>query len=114
MSEHISEPLQGSMNLEKIEAGVRMILEGIGEDPDREGLQKTPSRVARMYEEVFAGLYEDPAVHFETTFDEHHEELVIVHDIPFYSCSFGGCVCSSPSGTRASYFPGSRHLDGTA
>mgnify|MGYP000199382087 CR=1 FL=1 len=38
-----------------------------------------------MYEEVFAGLYEDPAVHFETTFDEHHEELVIVHDIPFYS-----------------------------
>ena len=62
-----------------------MILEGIGEDPDREGLLKTPSRVARMYEEVFAGLYEDPAVHFETTFDEHHEELVIVHDIPFYS-----------------------------
>lgn len=85
MSEQLTEPLKGSMDLEKIEAGVRMILEGIGEDPDREGLLKTPSRVARMYEEVFAGLYEDPAVHFETTFDEHHEELVIVHDIPFYS-----------------------------
>ena len=89
MSEQLTEPFKGSMDLEKIEAGVRMILEGIGEDPDREGLLKTPSRVARMYEEVFAGLYEDPAVHFETTFDEHHEELVIVHDIPFYSmCLF--------------------------
>ena len=73
------------MDLKKIEEGVRLILEGIGEDPDREGLQKTPARVARMYEECCAGLYEDPAVHFETTFDEHHEELVIVHDIPFYS-----------------------------
>lgn len=74
-----------NMDLKKIEEGVRLILEGIGEDPDREGLQKTPARVARMYEECCAGLYEDPAVHFETTFDEHHEELVIVHDIPFYS-----------------------------
>lgn len=73
------------MDLKKIEEGVRLILEGIGEDPDREGLQKTPARVARMYEECCAGLYEDPAVHFETTFDEHHEEFVIVHDIPFYS-----------------------------
>lgn len=74
-----------NMDLKKIEEGVRLILEGIGEDPDREGLQKTPARVARMYEECCAGLYEDPSVHFETTFDEHHEELVIVHDIPFYS-----------------------------
>lgn len=78
-------PKQGAMDLEKIEQGVRMILEGIGEDPEREGLLKTPSRVARMYEEMFAGLYQDPSVFFETTFDEHHEELVIVHDIPFYS-----------------------------
>lgn len=78
-------PKKGTMDLEKIEQGVRMILEGIGEDPEREGLLKTPSRVARMYEEVFAGLYQDPSVFFETTFDEHHEELVIVHDIPFYS-----------------------------
>lgn len=72
-----------TMDLKKIEEGVRLILEGIGEDPDREGLQKTPARVARMYEECCAGLYEDPAVHFETTFDEHHEELVIVQTFHF-------------------------------
>ena len=73
------------MDQAKIEEGVRLILEGIGEDPDREGLQKTPERVAKMYQEVFAGLDEDPATHFETTFDEHHEEMVLVLDIPFYS-----------------------------
>ena len=68
-----------------IEQGVRLNLEGVGEDPSREGLRKTPERVAKMYEEVFAGMNEDPAVHFETTFDEHHEEMVLVRDIPFYS-----------------------------
>ena len=73
------------MDREKIEQGVRMILEGVGEDPDREGLKKTPARVARMYEECFAGLTQDPHVHFETLFDEHHEEMVLVKDIPFYS-----------------------------
>ena len=73
------------MDKAKIEEGVRLILEGIGEDPAREGLLETPARVARMYEEVFAGLTEDPARHFETTFDEHHEEMVLVRDIPFYS-----------------------------
>ena len=61
------------------------ILRLLGEDPAREGLLKTPERVAKMYEEVFAGLAEDPAEHFETTFDEHHEEMVLVRDIPFYS-----------------------------
>ncbi len=73
------------MDKAKIEEGVRLILEGIGEDPDREGLLKTPARVARMYEEVFAGLTEDPRRHFETTFDEGHQEMVLVRDIPFYS-----------------------------
>ena len=57
------------MDREKIEAGVRLILEGVGEDPDREGLLKTPERVAKMYEEVFAGLTQDPSEHFETTID---------------------------------------------
>ncbi|HIS40504.1 MAG TPA: GTP cyclohydrolase I FolE [Candidatus Aphodovivens avistercoris] len=73
------------MDLAKIEQGVRMILEGVGEDPDREGLRETPARVARMYEEVFAGLQQDPAEHFQKTFDEHHQEMVLVRDIPFYS-----------------------------
>ena len=73
------------MDLAKIEEGVRLILEGIGEDPEREGLLQTPARVARMYEEVFAGLEDNPARYFETTFDEHHEEMVLVRDIPFYS-----------------------------
>ena len=76
------------MDRAKIESGVRLILEGVGEDPDREGLLKTPERVAKMYEEVFAGLAEDPAEHFETTFDEHHEEMVLVRDIPFRSSAW--------------------------
>ena len=73
------------MDMEKIQQGVRLILEGVGEDPEREGLKKTPARVAKMYAECFSGLYEDPGEFFETTFDEHHEEMVIVRDIPFYS-----------------------------
>lgn len=70
---------------DKIERAVRMILEAIGEDPDREGLVETPARVARMYMEIFAGLHEDPGVHLEKTFAEEHEEMVIVKDIPIYS-----------------------------
>lgn len=73
------------MDKVKIEEGVRLILEGIGEDPNREGLLKTPARVAKMYEEICAGLEENPSRHFETTFDEGHEEMVLVRDIPFYS-----------------------------
>ena len=73
------------MDTRKIEEGVRLILEGVGEDPDREGLRETPARVARMYEEVFAGLAQDPAIHFEKTFDEHCNVMVLVRDISFYS-----------------------------
>lgn len=73
------------MDRQKIEEGVRLILEGVGEDPSREGLLDTPARVARMYEEVFAGLNANPARHFEVTFDEGHEEIVLVGDIPFFS-----------------------------
>lgn len=69
----------------KIEKAVRMILEAIGEDPEREGLRETPARVARMYREIFCGLWEDPEVHLEKTFSEDHEEMVIVKDIPLYS-----------------------------
>lgn len=73
------------MDMKKIEHGVREILEGIGEDPNRPALQKTPERVAKMYAECCAGLYADPSEFFKTTFDEHHEEIVLVRDIPFYS-----------------------------
>ncbi len=69
----------------KIEQAVRMILEAVGEDPDREGLIDTPARVARMYEEVFQGLNEDPRQYFSVIFSEEHEELVLVKDIPFFS-----------------------------
>lgn len=73
------------INLSKIEQAVRSILEAIGEDPDREGLKDTPKRVAKMYEEIFWGLNKDPKEYFETIFNEEHEELVLVKDIPFYS-----------------------------
>jgi GTP cyclohydrolase IA len=73
------------MDREKIEQGVRMILEGIGEDPSREGLVRTPARVADMYEEIFEGIGADPAEHFSVTFNEGHQEMVLVRDIPLYS-----------------------------
>mgnify|MGYP000756837641 FL=1 len=73
------------MDTAKIEEGVRLILEGVGEDPDREGLRETPARVARMYEEILAGLHEDPTELFVKKFNEGHQEMVLVHDIPIYS-----------------------------
>jgi GTP cyclohydrolase I len=73
------------MDLDRIQTGVRLILEGIGEDPTREGLLDTPRRVAEMYEEVFAGMNQDPAEHFCVTFSEDHQEMVLVRDIPLYS-----------------------------
>ncbi|QED50161.1 GTP cyclohydrolase I FolE [Cytobacillus dafuensis] len=74
-----------NVNRAQIENAVRLILEAVGEDPDREGLLDTPKRVAKMYEEVFMGLNQDPKEYFETIFSEDHEELVLVKDIPFYS-----------------------------
>ena len=73
------------VDLVRAEAAVRELLIAIGEDPDREGLRDTPGRVARSYEEIFAGLYSDPADVLQTTFDENHNELVLVKDIPLYS-----------------------------
>jgi GTP cyclohydrolase I len=69
----------------RIEKAVREILEAIGEDPGRDGLVDTPARVARMYEEIFGGLHEDPARHLVTTFEAEHDEMVMVRDIPMYS-----------------------------
>ncbi|MDD3315608.1 MAG: GTP cyclohydrolase I FolE [Syntrophaceticus sp.] len=69
----------------KIEAAVRMILEAIGEEPDREGLRDTPARVARMFKEICGGLENDPERHLETFFTEQHDEMVLVNNIPIYS-----------------------------
>lgn len=90
---------------EKIEEGVRLILEGLGEDLSREGLRDTPARVARMYEEICAGLHEDALEHLKLSFEADHREMVLVRDIPFYSiCEhhlvpFFGCA-------HIAYIPG--------
>ena len=70
---------------EKIKQGVRMILEGVGEDPGREGLVETPDRVARMYEEIFSGLYMDAAEPLAKRFHVAGNEMVLEKDIVFYS-----------------------------
>ncbi|MGB3443025.1 MAG: GTP cyclohydrolase I FolE [Actinophytocola sp.] len=70
---------------ERAEKAVRELLLACGENPDREGLQDTPARVARAYLEMFGGLYTDPDAVLDKTFDECHDELVLVTDIPMYS-----------------------------
>jgi len=75
----------GEVDLRAIENAVRTILQAIGEDPDRPGLEDTPRRVARMYREMFAGLRLDPARHLRVTFPEEYDEMVLVRDISFTS-----------------------------
>jgi GTP cyclohydrolase IA len=70
---------------EAVVAAVRTILVAIGEDPDRDGLQKTPERVADMYREIFAGIGYDPASELDVTFEADHDEMIMVRDIPLYS-----------------------------
>jgi GTP cyclohydrolase I len=76
---------EGQVDTARIEAAVREILIAVGEDPDRPGLLETPARVARAYAETFAGLRQDPYEVLATTFDEGHEEMVVVKDISMYS-----------------------------
>ncbi|MEV4346628.1 GTP cyclohydrolase I FolE [Actinoplanes sp. NPDC049596] len=78
-------PVEQSVDLGRIEKAVREILIAIGEDPDRDGLERTPARVARAYAELFAGLRVDPAQVLKTTFEADHEELVLVRDIEVMS-----------------------------
>lgn len=73
------------VNSEAIEKGVRLILEGIGEDPKRPGIQRTPKRVASMFKEILGGLNEDPARHMRVIQDEKHDEMVLIKNIPLYS-----------------------------
>jgi GTP cyclohydrolase I len=73
------------IDVDRIAKAVREILLAIGEDPDRDGMVRTPERVARMYAEVCAGLHQDPAAHLSVTFEADHDEMVMVREIPLYS-----------------------------
>ena len=77
--------MQKPIDLKKIEENVQGILEAIGEDVQREGLQETPRRIALMYQEIFSGLNQDPKDYLEIFYEADHDELVIVKDIPLYS-----------------------------
>jgi GTP cyclohydrolase I len=73
------------MDAKKIEKGIRLLLEGVDEDPDRAGLRATPRRVASMFLEILGGSGEDPAKHLRTIHEEKHDEMVIIKSIPLYS-----------------------------
>jgi len=76
---------QKKIDSERIRNAVREILDAIGEDVDREGLRDTPARVARMYDELLGGMYENPKKHLKSVFTEEYDEIVLLRDIPFYS-----------------------------
>lgn len=78
-------PPGAGFDRDRIERAVRDILVAIGEDPDREGVRETPARVARMYEELFYGLRQDPGQHLDTVFTERYDEMVVLRDISFHS-----------------------------
>jgi GTP cyclohydrolase I len=78
-------PGPGRVDEARAAAAIRELLLAVGEDPDRPGLKETPDRVARAYAETFGGLGQDPGEILSTTFDENHDELVLVKDIPMYS-----------------------------
>ncbi|MDQ0368034.1 GTP cyclohydrolase I FolE [Catenuloplanes indicus] len=78
-------PVEDAVDLPRIENAVREILIALGEDPERDGLKKTPARVARAYAELFAGLRVDPGAVLTTTFEANHDELVLVRDIDVMS-----------------------------
>jgi GTP cyclohydrolase I len=84
-AERIARLPRQPVDLPRIERAVREILEAIGEDADRDGLRDTPARVARMYEEIFEGLHDDPSKYLQTQFEADHDEMVMVRDISMYS-----------------------------
>ena len=84
--EQLSEPpAQRPFDAARVEAAIRELLIGIGENPDREGLAQTPARVAKSYAEIFGGLHQTASEVLTTTFSLGHDELVVVRDIPIYS-----------------------------
>ena len=82
---HLGPPAATAFDHAKVAHGVRLILEGIGEDLERDGLRDTPDRVARMYEEITSGLREDPTRALRAVFEEGHDEMVMIRDIPLAS-----------------------------
>ena len=100
------QPLAGRIDVERLELAVREILLAIGEDVDRASLIDTPSRVARMYAELFTGLRSDPRRHLQRAFEEQYDELVLVRDISFNS------MCETPPasihGSRTCRLPAER------
>jgi len=74
-----------TLDLEKIEKGVRLILEGVGEDPERPGIKTTPQRVAHMFAEILGGITENPEKHLRVIQNEKHDEMVLIKNIPLYS-----------------------------
>jgi GTP cyclohydrolase I len=77
--------MKKDIDKKKIEKAVKMILEGVGENPDREDLKETPRRVAQMYSEIFEGIGKDPKQDLEVLLSENHDEIVMLRDIPVYS-----------------------------
>ena len=77
--------ITAGIDQERIKAAIREIIAAIGEDPEREGLVETPRRIAKMYADLFSGLYEDPRAVLATGFQESHKEMVVLKNIPFYS-----------------------------
>src|SRR6266540_552367 len=78
-------PAAGRIDQQRIASAAREIIDAIGEDPDREGLLRTPERIAEMYVQLFSGLFEDPLTVLATGFEESHKEMVVLKNIPFYS-----------------------------
>ena len=101
----VPEEPSSSVDKPRIERAVREILEAIGEDPDRDGLRRTPRRIAEMYEEIFSGLHTNPCRHLTTTFEAEHDEMVMIRDIPLY----GTCehhLVSFHGKAHVAYIPG--------
>jgi GTP cyclohydrolase I len=85
VSDITDEPSGSGVDVARLEKAVREILYAIGEDPDRDGLVRTPHRVAEMYAEICSGLHQDPSQHLIVTFEANHDEMVLVRDIALYS-----------------------------
>jgi len=81
----MTQTLTAGIDQERIAAAVREIIAAVGENAEREGLEDTPRRIAKLYAEMFSGLSEDPRDVLSKTFEESHKEMVILKDIPFYS-----------------------------